>query len=147
MDSKGQPLARLRVAADIGGTFTDVALIFADGRLATSKVPSTPEDYAHGVIAGILKLLDTERLGPSDVGEVLHACTVATNTILEGKGARTALVTTEGFRDVLELRRIRVPRLYEPLYIKPPVLVPRRLRYEVRERLDARGQVVVPLDI
>lgn len=140
-------MARLRVAADIGGTFTDVALIFADGRLATSKVPSTPEDYAQGVISGILKLLDTQRLGPSDVGEVLHACTVATNTILEGKGARTALVTTEGFRDVLELRRIRVPRLYEPLYIKPPVLVPRRLRYEVRERLDARGQVVVPLDI
>ena len=136
----------LRVAADIGGTFTDVALIFPDGRLSTRKLPSTPDDYARGVVEGIVQLIEGESLGPETIGEVLHACTVATNAILENKGARTALITTEGFRDVLEMRRIRVPRLYEPLYVKPRQLVPRRLRYEVTERLDARGEVVTPMD-
>ena len=130
----------LRVAADIGGTFTDVALIFPDGRLSTRKLPSTPDDYARGVVEGIVQLIEGESLGPETIGEVLHACTVATNAILENKGARTALITTEGFRDVLEMRRIRVPRLYEPLYVKPRQLVPRRLRYEVTERLDARDR-------
>ena len=110
---------QLRLAADIGGTFTDLALSSDDGTLFTAKVPSTPEDYAVG---------DPERLSRAHRGtrphaqggaSFLHASTIATNAILEGKGARTALVTTAGFRDVLELRRIRVPRLYEPLYRKP----------------------------
>lgn len=136
----------LRIAADIGGTFTDIALLFGTGRLATRKVPSTPDDFARGVVDGIAQLLDGERLSPSDIGEVLHACTVATNAILENRGAPTALITTEGFRDVLEMRRIRVPRLYEPLYVKPPVLVPRRLRLEVTERIGPRGEILVPLD-
>lgn len=136
----------LRIAADIGGTFTDIALLTATGELATRKVPSTPDDFARGVVDGIAQLLDGENLAPSDIGEVLHACTVATNAILENRGAPTALITTEGFRDVLEMRRIRVPRLYEPLYVKPPVLVPRRLRLEVTERMGPRGEVLVPLD-
>ena len=140
-----QPGPKARVAADIGGTFTDIALIHPDGRVATRKVPSTPADYGAGVIDGIRQILLEERLGVGDVGEVLHACTVATNAILEGKGARTALITTAGFRDVLELRRIRVPRLYEPLYRKPPPLVPRRLRLEVAERMDWQGQILLPL--
>jgi len=137
---------RLRIAADIGGTFTDIALVHPDGRLATRKVASTPDDFARGVVEGAIELLGVERLRPEDIGTVLHACTVATNAILEGKGARTALVTTEGFRDVLELRRIRVPRLYDPLYVKPPVLAPRHLRFEVRERMGPRGEVIEPLD-
>jgi hypothetical protein len=137
---------KVRVAADIGGTFTDIALIHADGRVATRKVASTPADYGGGVIEGIRQILAGERLGVEDVGEVLHACTVATNAILEAKGARTGLITTAGFRDVLELRRIRVPRLYEPLYRKPPPLVPRRLRLEVTERLNYQGQILEPLD-
>ena len=136
----------LRIAADIGGTFTDIALITDEGRLATRKVPSTPDDLARGVVYGIAQLLEAETLTPADIGEVLHACTIATNAILEGRGAPTALVTTEGFRDILEMRRIRVPRLYEPLYVKPPVLVPRRLRLEVTERVGPRGEVIVPLD-
>lgn len=136
----------VRIAADIGGTFTDIALLAEDGRLATRKVPSTPEDLAEGVVTGLLELLEVEHLRPEDIGEVLHACTVATNAILEGRGAPTALITTEGFRDILEMRRIRVPRLYEPLYVKPPVLVPRRRRLEVRERIAADGLVLVPLD-
>ncbi|MCS0495602.1 hydantoinase/oxoprolinase family protein [Ancylobacter sp. MQZ15Z-1] len=131
---------------DIGGTFTDVVLMAPDGRLATTKVPSTPDDYARGVIEGCRQILLRENVAPSEVAEMLHASTVATNAILEGKGARTALVTTEGFRDVLELRRIRVPRLYEPLYRKPPPLVPRRHRFEVAERMGPRGEVLRPLD-
>src|SRR5579871_2154617 len=109
----------LRVAADVGGTFTDIACLSADGELSTCKVPSTPQDYASAIIEGIRALTGSLNASPGDLTEVLHASTVATNAILEGKGARTALVTTAGFRDVLELRRIRVPRLYEPLYEKP----------------------------
>jgi N-methylhydantoinase A len=136
----------LRVAADVGGTFTDIACLSADGELSTCKVPSTPDDYAQAIIEGIQTLTRSLGTSPDCLAEVLHASTVATNVILEGKGANTALVTTEGFRDVLELRRIRVPRLYEPLYEKPPPLVPRRRRYEVTERLDSKGAVVKPLD-
>lgn len=137
----------LRVAADIGGTFTDVAFINDKGVVATRKVPSTPANYADAVIRGIDELMAEQKLDKSGISEVLHGCTVATNTILEYKGARTALITTRGFRDILELRRIRVPRLYEPLYVKPQPLVPRRLRFEVDERVGARGEVVTPLDI
>src|SRR5579862_6790418 len=136
----------LRVAADVGGKFTDIACLSADGELSTCKVPSTPDDYAQAIIEGIQTLTRSLGTDPDCLAEVLHASTVATNVILEGKGAKTALVTTEGFRDVLELRRIRVPRLYEPLYEKPPPLVPRRRRYEVTERLDSKGAVVKPLD-
>lgn len=135
-----------RIAVDIGGTFTDVALLGPNGTLSTTKVPSTPDDYARGVIEGCREILSREGIPASAVVEMLHASTVATNAILEGKGARTALVTTEGFRDVLELRRIRVPRLYEPLYRKPPPLVPRRHRFEVAERMGPRGEVLRELD-
>ena len=112
-----QPIAR--IAADIGGTFTDLAALRADGRLATRKLPSTPANYADAVIEGILGLLGDLGAPASGLEEVLHGCTVATNAILEHKGAKTALLTTNGFRDVLELRRIRVPQLYDPLYEKP----------------------------
>jgi N-methylhydantoinase A len=137
--------ARLRIAADVGGTFTDIACLSPDGELATCKIPSTPNDYARAIIAGIATLTRGREAQAADA-TVLHASTVATNAILEGKGANTALVTTQGFRDVLELRRIRVPRLYDPLYEKPQPLVPRRRRFEVSERLDARGNVITPLD-
>lgn len=136
----------LRIAADIGGTFTDVALIRNNNTVATRKVASTPKDYAQGVVEGIMELIEAEQIAPEDIGEVMHACTVATNVILEGKGAKTALITTAGFRDVLEMRRIRVPRLYEPLYEKPPALSPRKWRYEVQERMDHLGQILTPLD-
>src|SRR3954462_12673150 len=137
--------SRLRIAADVGGTFTDMACLSPDGELATCKIPSTPNDYARAIIEGIATLT-RDREAQAGQATVLHASTVATNAILEGKGANTALVTTQGFRDVLELRRIRVPRLYDPLYEKPQPLVPRRRRFEVSERLDARGNVVTALD-
>jgi N-methylhydantoinase A len=135
-----------RIASDIGGTFTDIAYVGEDGRLATGKLPSTPANYADAVVAGIVELLGRIGVAHDRLREVLHGCTVATNAILEQKGARTALVTTAGFRDVLELRRIRVPRLYEPLYVKPRPLVPRRWRLEVAERMGPAGEVVRPLD-
>ena len=127
----------LRVAADIGGTFTDIAFITRDGVVATRKVPSTPGNYADAVIRGIDELMAEQKLDKGQIAEVLHGCTVATNTIVEHKGAKTALITTRGFRDVLELRRIRVPRLYEPLYVKPQPLVPRRLRQRPSSALSA----------
>jgi N-methylhydantoinase A len=139
-------MRRLRLAADIGGTFTDLALLSEDGELFTAKVPSTPEDYAAAIIDGCRKLIRERDVSPKAIEAFLHASTIATNAILEGKGARTALVTTAGFRDVLELRRIRVPRLYEPLYRKPEPLAPRRHRYEVTERMAADGSIVTALD-
>jgi N-methylhydantoinase A len=135
-----------RIAADVGGTFTDIALLTRDDRIASRKVRSTPADYAAAVVDGILALLGETGVRPDEIEEVLHGCTVATNAILESRGARTALITTRGFRDVLELRRIRMPRLYDPLWQKPRPLVPRHLRLEVSERLGADGAVVTPLD-
>ncbi len=139
--------AGYRIAADIGGTFTDISLIAGDGSVVTCKALSTPQDYAIAVVEGIKSLMAGAGLPLEDVSEVLHGCTVATNAILERRGARTALVTTRGFRDLLEFRRIRVPRLYDPLYVKPEPLVPRRHSLEVLERIDARGAVVTPLDV
>ena len=135
-----------RIGSDIGGTFTDIAYIDENGLLHTSKVPSTPDRYGRGVIDGLERLVYQQELSFETMSEMVHGCTIATNAILEGKGAKTALVTTAGFRDVLELRRIRVPRLYEPLYVKPAPLSPRNLRFEVRERLDGQGCVVTPLN-
>ena len=140
------PATVTRAAADIGGTFTDVAVLTPDGRLATRKLPSTPDNYADAVIAGVRDLLEELASPPDALEELLHGCTVATNAILEGKGAPTALLTTRGFRDVLELRRIRVPNLYEPLYERPPPLVPRQLRFEIGERTGPRGEVLRHLD-
>ena len=140
------PVNVTRAAADIGGTFTDVAVLTPDGRLATRKLPSTPENYADAVVAGVRSLLEEIGSPPGALQELLHGCTVATNAILEGKGAPTALLTTRGFRDVLELRRVRVPNLYEPLYERPPPLVPRQLRFEIDERTGPRGEALRPLD-
>jgi len=137
---------KLKIAADIGGTFTDLVLVLRDGAIATEKVQSTPDDYGRGIIEGMRRMLGSLEIPAAAIGEVLHGCTVATNAILEGQGARTGLITTRGFRDVLELRRIRVPRLYDPLYVKPEPLAPREARMEVSERLAADGSVVVPLD-
>ena len=135
-----------RVAADIGGTFTDVAVADSEGNLHTFKLKSTPHDYSEAVFDGIKAAAGLAGVEISSFDQILHTCTVATNAILENKGARTALVTTKGFRDVLELRRIRVPKLYEPLYVKPRPLVPRRYRYEIPERIDAAGNVITPID-
>jgi len=134
-----------RVGVDIGGTFTDLVFLRPDGKLDKRKVPSTPADYSSAIVEAILAYASEESLQPSEVAEIVHATTVATNAILERKGARTALVTTRGFRDVLELRRIRIPLSYDLGWEKPVPLVDRALRLEVSERLDAHGAIVVPL--
>ena len=136
-----------RVAADIGGTFTDIAIIDEGGIVATRKVLSTPDDYSRAVVDGVAALLDDIGLPMDALAEVLHGTTVATNAILERRGARTALITTRGMRDVLELRRIRMPSLYNPLYERPAPLVPREHRLEVEERVGGNGEIVTPLNV
>ena len=135
-----------RIGADIGGTFTDVVLVGPDGATRTRKVASTPDDYSRGILDGVSRLLSDLGAHGADVAEVIHGTTVATNAILEYKGARTGLLTTRGFRDVLELRRVRAPELYNVAWQKPKPLVERRLRLEVDERTAASGTVIAPLD-
>src|ERR1700730_10071744 len=113
-----------RLGVDIGGTFTHVVLLGGDGTMHTRKVLSTPDDYARGVIEGAVGVLEAAGVDPAEVTGVVHATTVASNTVLEGRGARTALITTEGFRDVLEMRRLRIPVMYDLQYDKPAPLVP-----------------------
>jgi N-methylhydantoinase A len=127
-----------KVGVDVGGTFTD--LVFAaKGRLWTRKVLSTPSDPALAVLQGL-----AHEPG-ADGHEVVHGSTVATNALLERKGARVALITTAGFEDVLEIGRQDRPRLYDFMVDRPAALVPRALRFGIRERLDARGRVLTPL--
>jgi N-methylhydantoinase A len=133
----------LRIGIDIGGTFTDLVAVSADGVVTTRKVASTPHDYGEGIIEGIRALLADR---PGVVSDVLHATTVGSNTVLEGKGGKTALITTRGFRDILEIRDLRMPVLYDIGWTKPRALVERRLRLEVTEKMRPDGSVAVPLD-
>ncbi len=139
-------LGACRIGVDIGGTFTDLVCQSSTGATVTRKVASTTHDYSIGIVRAMEGALDELGLGPVSVTEVIHGTTVATNAILEGRGARTALITTAGFRDVLELQRIRIPELYNLFYERPKPLVPRRLRFEVAERMGPAGAVWEPLD-
>ena len=145
-EKKKESQARFRIGVDVGGTFTDVVLLRDDGRMMARKVSSTPEDYSRGIAEGLASVLADSGATPDDLVSMVHATTVATNTILEQKGARTGLITTRGFRDVLEMRRLRIPVMYDLQYEKPPPLVPRRLRREVDERLGPDGSVRRDLD-
>ena len=135
-----------RIGVDVGGTFTDVVLALPGGRILVNKTTTTPRDPGEGVAAGIAALLGAAGLAPGSVGEVVHGTTVASNTILQKVGARTGLVTTAGFRDVLEIGRIRTPGMFDLSWRKPEPLVPRRWRREIVERIGADGSVVTPLD-
>ncbi|MBI2202971.1 MAG: hydantoinase/oxoprolinase family protein [Candidatus Rokubacteria bacterium] len=131
------------LGVDVGGTFTDLALWDeARGRLAVFKLPSVPSDPAEGILAGIRTIVAREQLRPADLTFVAHGTTVATNALLERKGARTALITTRGFRDLLEIARQKRPDLYDLQADKPVPLVSRDLRVEVRERLLPDGTVL-----
>src|SRR5690348_17458776 len=134
-------LANIRLTADIGGTFTDIAL-FDDktGRLTFGKALSTPDRLVNGISAGV------EKAG-SDYAAAnlfLHGSTIAINTILERTGAKTALVTTDGFRDVYEIGRINRPDAYNLYFQKHKPLIERALRFEVKERIRADGEVLQP---
>jgi N-methylhydantoinase A len=135
-----------RIGVDIGGTFTDIVVLRSDGTFHAKKISSTVEDYSRAIMSGLATVLEEIGAGAAEVREIRHGTTVASNAILEHKGARTGLITTEGFRDVLEIRTLRMPRLYDMAWEKPPVLVPRHLRITVNERVDARGQVRHALD-
>jgi N-methylhydantoinase A len=135
-----------RIGVDIGGTFTDVALVEeASGRIGVAKALTTPADFAQGVLAALQMAMHRYAISARDVDLLAHATTVVTNAILEEKGARAALVTTRGFRDVLELRRSSRPDLYDLFQDAPASLIPRRRRYEISERIGADGQCVRPL--
>lgn len=140
----------MRVGVDVGGTFTDVVLV--DGAQAgvwTVKVPTTPEDPVVGALQGIAEILRRCGADPQKIQFVGHGTTIATNLIVEGKGARTALITTKGFRDVLEIRRAgRHDRadLYDLFFVNPEPLAPRRRRFEVVERIRYDGSIEEPLD-
>src|SRR5262245_23499379 len=138
--------AGVRVAVDIGGTFTDIVVMSGDGVLHESKVSTTPDDPSRAVVAGLEGLLKELSLPPPQVEEVLHGTTVGSNTILQRSGAKTGLITTRGFRDVLEIGRIRMPDMFDLTWDKPKPLVPRRHRLEIIERVAADGSVVEPLN-
>jgi N-methylhydantoinase A len=136
------------IGVDVGGTFTDLAL-WDDRRsaLAVFKLPSVPHDPALGILDGLRTLAAREGVEPATLTFVAHGTTVATNALLEGKGARTGLVTTRGFRDLLEIARQKRPHLYDLQADKPAPLIPRFLRWEVGERLAWDGSVVEKLSL
>ncbi len=136
-----------RLGVDIGGTFTDIVLCDDRGWADVAKVPSTPDDPGEAVVEGAVNILERHAIAQADIEEIVHGTTVGANTILQRAGARTALLTTAGFRDVLEIGRIRTPRMFDLNWEKPVQLVTRRHRFEVAERLSAAGEIVTPLDL
>lgn len=135
-----------RIGIDIGGTFTDLVFMSPEGQVLRAKVLSTPDDYSQGIANGLESAVASGGLKIDEITQIMHGTTVATNALLEGKGAKVALITTYGFRDVLEIRRLRMPVLYDIRWRKPPALVPRRLRFEIDERIDQAGCIERALD-
>ena len=138
----------MQIGVDIGGTFTDIVALDGEGRLVLTKVPTTPKDLLEGIGVAVRRVLALAGAPAGAVERFIHGTTVATNAVLEQKGAVTAILTTEGFEDVLELGRMKRSRMYD-LDMDPETptfLAPRRRRIGIRERLDARGAVLTPLD-
>ena len=138
----------MQIGVDIGGTFTDIVALDRDGRLTLTKVPSSPKDLLLGVAAAVRRVLELSGRTADSVERFIHGTTVATNAVLEQKGPVTAVLTTEGFEDVLELGRMKRSRMYDLAMDPetPTFLAPRRRRVGIRERLDARGRVLTALD-
>ena len=136
---------RYRVGIDVGGTFTDV-VVEAGGARTSAKVLTTPRTPEAGVIEALKEVLRKAGLAPGDVGLVLHGTTLATNAVIERRGAQTAFITTEGFRDILEVGYESRYDQYDLMIEKVQPIVPRRLRFTVPERVDARGRVLQALD-
>ena len=132
----------MRLGVDIGGTFTDFVWVDAAGRVRLHKRLTTPDDPARSVVDGAAEL----GVPADPAAQVVHGSTIATNALLERRGARTALITTQGFADVLEIGRQNRPDLYALVPRRPAPLVPREWRFELPERLSAQGQVLLPLD-
>ena len=135
-----------RAGVDIGGTFTDIVLLGSDGTVHTKKISSSTGNYAQAIVDGLSEVFSETGLSGAAIDEIRHGTTVASNAILEHKGARVGLITTKGFRDVLEIRTLRMPKLYDIGWTKPEPLVERYLRKVVDERIDHRGKVERALD-
>ncbi|HYC63567.1 MAG TPA: hydantoinase/oxoprolinase N-terminal domain-containing protein, partial [Reyranellaceae bacterium] len=139
--------ARWRVGVDSGGTFTDICLFDeATGRVEVWKVPSTPDDPSRGIAEGVEQGMRQVAASPAAIVYFGHGTTVATNALIQHRGVKTGLVTTDGFRDLLEIGRQKRPDLYDIQADKAPVLVSRDLRLEVPERVLHTGEIAVPLD-
>ena len=137
---------RYKVSVDIGGTFTDVVTMReSDGEIQVIKVSSTPDDPSRAFLQGIQAISDKLHIHPGDISCLVHGSTVGINAVVEGKLPKTALITTEGFRDVLELARMIRPSSYDLHFSKARLLVPRHLRFEIAERVGADGTIVKPL--
>src|SRR6185503_289558 len=136
---------RARIGVDIGGTFTDVVLERGAARHSI-KVLTTADEPERGVLDGIGAVMKAAGLAPGDVSLVIHGTTLITNALIERKGAKTALVTTEGFRDVLEMGTESRFEQYDLAIEKPAPLVPRRLRFTVPERMSVKGEALLALD-
>ena len=137
----------IRIGVDVGGTNTDICAIDEEnGILMVYKLPSSLHDQSDAVVAGIKKIAEKYRLSGSEVRRFMHGTTVATNAILEGRGAKTALITTGGFRDLLEIGRQKRPDLYDLQADKVKTLVRRDLRFELSERMNYRGEIVRPVE-
>src|SRR5215470_932840 len=136
---------KARVAVDIGGTFTDLCLE-RNGTITSVKVLTTPRAPEEGVLAGMEEILKQTGVKPAELGLIIHGTTLSTNAIIERKGAKTALIVTEGFRDSIEIAFEHRFEQYDIFMRKPPPLVPRELRFGVPERMDGRGNVLIPLD-
>ena len=133
------------VGVDVGGTFTDLlAYDEVEGRLLSAKVPSLPGEQWRGVLGALTEL----NINFDDIRAFVHGTTIATNTLLERRGAKTALVTTEGFRDVLEIGKGRrlTGGIFDTAWQRPKPLVPRDRRHEVKERINAKGEILLPVD-
>ena len=139
-------MTNYRVGVDIGGTFTDIVLMDENGGVFTKKISSSVDNYAQAIVDGLAEVFESHGLSGQDVLEVLHGTTVASNAILEHKGAKTGLIGTKGFRDVLEIRNLRMPRLYDLNWEKPAPLVERYLRLVVDERVNTKGEILNELD-
>lgn len=135
-----------RIGVDIGGTFTDLVLLDSEAQVFFAKVSSTPAAPDEAVLTGVRQVLSQAGLDVKDVTEVLHGTTVGSNTLLQKVGAKTGLITTKGFRDVLEIGRVRTPTMFDLTWSKAEPLVSRRFRREVDERINAKGEVLKALD-
>jgi N-methylhydantoinase A len=140
-------MRQARIGVDIGGTFTDLVLLDDEGRVHFSKVSSTPDRPEEAVLKGIRDILDVAGVRASHVVEVLHGTTVGSNTLLQKSGAKCGLITTKGFRDILEIGRIRTPSMFDLAWDKPHPLIRRRHRREVTERVSATGEVLQALKV
>ena len=138
-------MEKARLAVDIGGTFTDLCLEW-NGKRTSTKVLTTPRAPEEGVLTGMAEIMKLSGAKPGDFGLIIHGTTLATNAIIERKGAKTALIVTEGFRDSIEIAFEHRFEQYDIFMVKPPPLVARDLRFGIPERMDGRGNVLIPLD-